>query len=238
MRPVRIPFSFVLNLYLIETRAGWVLVDCGAAGMFPWICRQLNKRGIPPHSLAAVVLTHAHADHAGTAAQFARIGVPVLAHIDDACFLRGEQPHPGYGGLAGRALHELEHRFARLRVGSVQDLADDQPLFGSPWQVVAAPGHTPGSIGLWHRDKGWLMSGDTLVTTFGRLRGPVPVFTADLSAGQKSALQLLDLEPKTILPGHGPPVAAARFGKLKAQLRGQVDCARQRTTRSVQVGTN
>jgi glyoxylase-like metal-dependent hydrolase (beta-lactamase superfamily II) len=51
-----------------------------------------------------VVLTHFHADHAGSAAEIAAwgSGVPVLAHQADAAYLRGAEPVHASGAGATR----------------------------------------------------------------------------------------------------------------------------------------
>jgi len=58
------------NGLLVECGATRVLVDCG----FPIkeTERRLARLGVPPDSLAAVVLTHEHSDHASGAERFAR----------------------------------------------------------------------------------------------------------------------------------------------------------------------
>jgi predicted metal-dependent RNase len=66
------------SCYQVETPAGTYLVDCGlnqgGGGQFP------DFRGLDPHAIDAVFLTHAHIDHTG--------GLPVLEHqnllADDA----------------------------------------------------------------------------------------------------------------------------------------------------------
>ena len=75
-----------------------------------------------------------------------------------------------------------------------------------------------GSLALWNKNSGELITGDTLVADWGTPKGPHPVYTADLPQAQASARALLDLEPKIICPGHGPVVSAGRFEKLRVEL--------------------
>lgn len=52
--------------YLLETEAGGILIDCGLfQGLKALRLRNRAPFPVPPSSLAAVVLTHAHLDHAG-----------------------------------------------------------------------------------------------------------------------------------------------------------------------------
>ncbi len=61
----------------------------------------------------------------------------------------------------------------------VQSLSAGQKIFGTEWRVVAAPGHTPGSLALYNKNTGDLLSGDTLVSDFDCPRANLSLFTAD-----------------------------------------------------------
>lgn len=211
----RITFFDFLNVYLLETPAGPVLVDSAAPGMMPWLRRALGRLGLAPRDLAGVVVTHFHRDHVGTALALSREGVPVHALAAEVPYLTGAATHPGYGPTwFGRMLHALETRvLGPLTFTDVRPLEDGESLFDSSWTVVAAPGHTPGSLALFDRDRGDLLSGDTLVNQLGRPRGPHPAYTADRDRALQSALALLDREPRRILPGHGRPVERSAFDR-------------------------
>ena len=120
--------------------------------------------------------------------------------------LRGEAPHSGYSGVAGRMLLTVEQLiFGKPSFPQVQSLEAGQRLFGSTWRVVAAPGHTPGSLALFNTETGDLLSGDTLISDFGCPRANTSLFTADSPKLVESALNLMSLEPKIIHPAHGKP---------------------------------
>ena len=63
------------------------------------------------------------------------------------------------------------------------------------------------------------MTGDTLTTSFGKPQGPHPAYTADLPRAMASAHMLLDMEPRTVYPGHGKVVAASAFERVRFDLR-------------------
>lgn len=206
MKLQRLTFYNALNVYLIDTRAGPVLVDSAIPGMFGWLRRALRRHGLSTRDLAGVVVTHFHIDHVGTALVLERLGVPVYALGADAAIMTKDAEHPGYGGAGGRVLRTLERTFLPdWRFRTVRPLEAGEDVLGSGWEVVPAPGHTPGSLALFHRDTGDLLSGDTLITDFRSPRGPHPLFTPDRCTANRSALALLDLEPKRIHPGHGVP---------------------------------
>jgi glyoxylase-like metal-dependent hydrolase (beta-lactamase superfamily II) len=213
-----------VNVYLLATPRGPVLVDSAAPGMFGWLVRALRRVDLAPQDLAAVVVTHFHIDHVGTAARLRRLGVPMYALCEEVPILTGSAPHPGYGGLAGRALLAAERAvFGDPRFADVRALRDGELLFDTSWRVLAAPGHTPGSLALFDEMSGDLLSGDTLVSDFAWPRGPHPLFTADYPRAAASALDLLARGPERIHPGHGKPLPAAAYDSVRDRLRRKLD---------------
>lgn len=207
-----------INVYLLSTPKGPVLVDSAAPGMFGWLVKALRKVGVAPEQLAGVVVTHFHIDHVGTAMALRRCGVPMYALAEEVPILTGDAPHSGYGGVAGRILLAAERVVFRPSFCGVQPLEAGQRLFDTTWRVVAAPGHTPGSLALFNQETGDLLSGDTLVSDFGCPRGPLPLFTADYKRSVQSAVDLLALEPKFIHPGHGRPMPLLAYARARERL--------------------
>ena len=76
---------FPSNCYVVPTGADGrcVLVDPGLGGEA--IEQALSLAGLSP---VAVVCTHGHFDHAGSAARFHRLGCPVYLHEPDLKTLR------------------------------------------------------------------------------------------------------------------------------------------------------
>src|SRR5689334_253337 len=85
------------NAYLVGAtdapHGPWVMVDAGLPGVADRILRAaLARRGRPPE---AIVLTHGHSDHAGSAAALASAwGIPVYAHPRELPFVTGRSPYP------------------------------------------------------------------------------------------------------------------------------------------------
>jgi glyoxylase-like metal-dependent hydrolase (beta-lactamase superfamily II) len=208
-----------INVYLISTPEGPVLIDSAAPGAFRWLLKSLHKVGIAPEQLAGVVVTHFHIDHVGTAMALQKYGVPVYALDIEVPILMGDAPHPGYGGMPGKFLLAAERLvFGNPSFLGVRSLSVGQKIFGTTWRVIAAPGHTPGSLALFNEDTGDLLSGDTLVSDFGCPRANLSMFTADQERLVESALNLMNLEPKYIHPGHGKPLPLSAYARTKHQL--------------------
>lgn len=210
-----------INVYLLSTPKGLVLIDSAAPGMFGWLTKSLRKVGVTPEHLAGVVVTHFHIDHVGTAMALQRRGIPMYALSEEVPILIGDAPHPGYenGSTAGRILQAAERLvFGNPSFSAVRSLEAGQKLFGTAWRVFAAPGHTPGSLALYNEETGDLLSGDTLVSDFGCPRANLSLFTADHQKLVESALNLMNLEPKYIHPAHGKPLPLLAYAKTQERL--------------------
>jgi glyoxylase-like metal-dependent hydrolase (beta-lactamase superfamily II) len=169
------------NTYLvIGAGRGAVLIDAGV--------------GAPPHladlhavldrhhaRLAAVVVTHAHADHVS--------GAPALAGLyPEAVFWKWPWPEED----------------ARYPV-SWRSLEDGMaiPLAGIDLRVLHTPGHSPDHVVL-QADGGTLFAGD-IVSAAGRVAIPVS-HGGNLGQYLASLERLLALEPRRLLPAHGPVI--------------------------------
>ena len=188
--------------------------------MWPWILWRLRAEGIGRNTLRGIVLTHNHIDHTGSAAALQSMGLEIMAHREEVPYLTGQIEMPGYGkGMMGKVLEQLDDTFLKPPAfKNIRSLESGQDVMGSHWQVVHAPGHSPGSLSLWNKQTGALMTGDTLTTSYGIPQGPHPVYTADLPRAMESARKLLDMEPRMIYPGHGRVVEASAFEKVRFEL--------------------
>ena len=144
--------------------------------------------------LRQIVITHAHIDHIGGAAQLKRVtGAPVLFHQADLPILAMLEMQAGWLGVATPEQVALDQSAEDgLAVG----------ISGLEAEVVHTPGHTPGSICLHFPKQELLLAGDTLFAgTVGR---------TDLPGGDTQQLlrslhtRLVPLPEATlVVPGHG-----------------------------------
>lgn len=174
--------------------------------------------------VAAIVLTHAHADHAGSAEWLrSRWGVPVLCHVEEAPLARGEVEQ----GISPRDIllnlwrpGVLPFAWNSVTKGSfdvepVEQVTtfDDRATLDVPGRptTVFTPGHTSGHVGFHLPERGVLFTGDALVTVdvwdLSR-RGPQvirPPFNHDHQETLASVARFASLEAAAVVPGHGRP---------------------------------
>ena len=143
----------------MQSGGTWVLVDTawrGRAELIRSAAETLFGADARPR---AIVLTHVHPDHAGSASELARMwDVTVYVHPD-------ELPLPPSGRIIG-ALVRVERNWM---FPSGQDgLSPIDPDAGGPglpdWQVIPTPGHTPGHLALFREADRALIPGDAVLT--------------------------------------------------------------------------
>ena len=205
---VRIPTAGAasINSYaFVEADGAVTLVDCGLKRAPGRIVAGLRAIGRHPGDVRRIVLTHAHTDHAGGAAELAaRTGAPVAVHDGDAAAVEAGR-HPPYDPSvrAARVLGRLPGgRFPPVRVD--ERLTDGQVLDGG-LRIVATPGHTPGSICLLHEPTATLIVGDTLFHRRRLRLCPHPI-CSDYRLNERSARRLGELEYDRVGFAHGTEI--------------------------------
>ena len=206
---------------------GVVLVDASVTGQHEAIIGALADRmGVPKDSLPLrqVLLTHAHADHYGSARELARrTGAALLGPADEADTFAGRRPLP-----APRVLERERPLFERITPDLVPPPPpvvldrEVQPGDALDWEIgaelVAAPGHTPGQLVVWIPTHRTLIAADALATHDGR--PVVGVFNVDPEQAARTATKLLEqLQPYRLCVAHGAP--------LTGDVRGQFDVAQE-----------
>jgi glyoxylase-like metal-dependent hydrolase (beta-lactamase superfamily II) len=94
--------------------------------------------------LAAIVITHAHADHFGGAGELKRrTGAPVLAPAFEAAVIENPLLEPVYLFAGAQPIQELEGKFILAQPCPVDGLLQPgrQALHGFEVEVIPAPGH-------------------------------------------------------------------------------------------------
>ncbi len=207
----RIPHigDFLNSFIVTESDGSVTLIDCGLKGGPKKILRALEDLGRHPNDVQRIVLTHAHSDHAGGAAQLVRASgvLGAEAHADDHPFLStGTAPPINAGPTAGRILNRLQDSTfepvplaGALSDGEILDVAGGM-------QVVHTPGHTPGHISLLIPGKELLLTGDCIMNPLGRRIYPFGVYCVSPKQNAASASLLGELEYSLAAFTHGTEI--------------------------------
>jgi len=148
---------------------------------------------------AAVLLTHAHVDHAMEAGAFAGADLPVYIHPADA--LAYDDPD-GWARGSGTPLTPATD-LRTFEDGDVLRLGG-----GVTVRVLHTPGHTPGSCCFEVEGDALLFSGDLV---FAGSIGRSDFANSDPDAMRRSLERFLTLpDVLEVLPGHGPRTTVAR----------------------------
>ncbi|HEY4300252.1 MAG TPA: MBL fold metallo-hydrolase [Candidatus Didemnitutus sp.] len=140
----------ISNCYLLAGPKP-VLVDTGTPGDLKRILATLKQHRVEVSSIALILLTHGHSDHAGCAAELRRrSGAPVAIHVGDAQLARtGQNGVLAAQETAGRMIRPFVNESYE---GFEPDVVFREGLSFEPYgirgRVVPTPGHTAGSVSL------------------------------------------------------------------------------------------
>lgn len=200
--------AHLLNCYLRLDPDGVTLVDTGwsdSAGLIADALAALDRR---PDDVKRIVLTHFHEDHCGAAAEIAAwSGAEVIAGVDDSSYIRGDEDGPI--PVLTEAERTLRPDFDAAPHGPAcrvdRTVADGDVLeFGGGAQVIAVPGHTPGSIALYLPADDAVLTGDAVAEVNGQVA--VGVFNTDRLAAVRAVRTIAATGARIAGFGHGEAI--------------------------------
>ncbi len=222
MKIVRVPIlpMYMVNAHLLIGTDGCILIDAGIPGSEQKVERALRKEKLTFKDIKLIIITHAHVDHAGSAARLRELtGAPILAHEGDAKHYSREEemtfcPTGRFARLFYRTGYILKpyEGFTPDLLVSGQQSVDLRP-YGVPGTVTHTPGHTAGSISV-ELESREAMVGDLIAS--GILLGGImrkdrakrPPFEDDPHRVAEELLRLIASGHRTFHLGHGGPIAA------------------------------
>lgn len=216
------------HIYFVRSGQSWVLIDAAWSNrglLIKQTVEQLFGENTRP---AAILLTHVHADHSGSALELARSwDLPLHVHPDEMPLTDGTY-RPEYADPIARWMIEplmrlMPRRAARMvaktSLGDAALALDAQTdLPGLPdWEAIPTPGHTPGHVAFFRPSDRVLIAGDAVLTlNFNslwdllrnkqRVSGPPRISTWNWPAAKESVAALAALEPNVLACGHGKPM--------------------------------
>ncbi|MFH8597213.1 MBL fold metallo-hydrolase [Streptomyces rimosus] len=150
--------------------------------------------------IGLVVNTHWHSDHVGGNALLQARGAGIAAGAPEAEAITRRDP-----GCC--AAEYLDQPVAPYTVDLPLDDGQTLRLGDTDWEVVRTPGHTPGHLALWQPEERLLVVGDALSDyDVGWVNLALDGAGAATTA-LASLKRMADLDPRVILPSHGPAPA-------------------------------
>lgn len=200
------------NVFLVREGDAAILVDSGSPGDWPALEAALRAEGIAPSALRLVVLTHAHADHAGLASRLQALGVPIaLGAADVAMASRGRDDPLRATSVLGEALRPfIDFPYPPFTpdvvVVAPLELADR----GLPHvRIEPMPGHTPGSLVVFAGVSDVLV-GDVMLGGLGGALGGATAgehyYQDDPHRNHCNVVRLLARGARRFYVGHGGPI--------------------------------
>ncbi|MCY9546363.1 MBL fold metallo-hydrolase [Lysinibacillus xylanilyticus] len=198
------PRIFPVNCYLVEEENELTLIDAALPYSAKSIIKAAESIGKP---ITKIIITHAHSDHIGALDTLKELlpDSQVCISSRDALLLEGNS------ALLPNEINTPIRGGIPKNIKTKPDLLLEEGDRVGSLEVIATPGHTPGSITLFDTRNRSLIAGDALVTR-GKLivtgvMNPLFPFPAlatwDKSTALKSAIKLRSLDPSLLAVGHG-----------------------------------
>ena len=200
--------------YLVEDKAGLTLIDTSTADAADGILRAIEELGRHPEDLHTIVGTHYHFDHVGNvAALVQRTGATFAVHEDDVEYIEARTPWMTFQShIIGGMMDRMAPEQTAIKIDRVLHDGDVLDAAGG-LEVLHAPGHTPGHIALYAKERETVFSGDAFMNVAG-LQLPPYGSTHDMSQAKASIRRLSGLPFEYALPGHGQPILSRASEKL------------------------
>lgn len=175
------------NIYVI----GDTVIDTGTGFNFTRLYSTIKMLKMGMGDVKKVINTHAHFDHIGGNGYF--LNADIAVHEADAEVVEKGDQEKSWADYFDGKLSPKPVKF-RLKEGDKIEAGELE------LEVIHTPGHTPGSICLYDRNKKILFSGDTIFSD--------GVGRTDTPGGNeedlvKSIEKIMGLQINTLLPGHG-----------------------------------
>jgi glyoxylase-like metal-dependent hydrolase (beta-lactamase superfamily II) len=212
--PITLNYFFGVNSYLLETEAGFNLIDTGFHKKRFKLEKELEKAGCKDGNLRLIILTHGHSDHVSNAAYLReKYGAQIAIHKSDAKMVEtGDMFVDAKGGVLFRlivsfmmliGLSSFEKFIPDIYLEDNEDLSN----YGLNAKVIHTPGHSKGSISILTSEKE-LFCGDII----GNTKNPEKTTLIDDDDQLNTSIKHIKaLETLMIYPGHGKPFKIDQF---------------------------
>lgn len=216
-----------VHAYLVDDGNGLTLFDTLYDDDANVVLAALAELGKTPAQLTSIVLTHAHKSHLGGLAALKKAtGATVYSHEWEEPIIAGRREAQRVSIWPKKPL-EVYYLQLGLALGKGKHVpcVVDRPLKEGdrvgPLEVVASPGHTPGSLSFHWRERKTLIVGDVIVT-WPRLEAGWQGLTLDQKENLRSIAKLSEAsDVEIVCSGHGGAVEQDGARVLRALAEGR-----------------
>jgi hydroxyacylglutathione hydrolase len=174
-----------------------ILFDPGLKNYLDVRFEEMKKDGIDPGDVRHVVNTHSHPDHFEGSLYFQDRGIPLGMHTEEISFFN--KLGPSFFQMFGMPFPRLDFNLP---------ISDGEwEVAGTRLEVYHTPGHSPGSICIYWKEKKTLVCGDLI---FEQSVGRVDFPGGDGNKLIESIRKMSQLEIEILLPGHMNIITGAR----------------------------
>ena len=195
------------------------LIDAGLMGKGTYKIQSIQKLGIDLSHIKRVIMTHTHLDHIGCLPEIQK-EIPhaeLWVHTKEAEPLEQGDDRCVYGMEMFKSMCQAQYGLEpdSFVFGVDRKLAGGETLEigGMAWEVLFIPGHPPGSVGLYNREKKILIPGDVVYADYAI--GRFDLHGASGTQHRDSLMALAGLEVDTLLPGHNRIVEGLPAGYIQ-----------------------
>jgi glyoxylase-like metal-dependent hydrolase (beta-lactamase superfamily II) len=191
--------NFVSNAGFIVTPAGVVVIDAlGSPALATSLLAEIKR--VTPVPVTHLIVTHYHADHIYGLQVFKAAGVRILAHVKGRDYVGSDAARLRLEASRQELAPWIDTNTRVVPADQWLDGRSDLALGGTRIQIQPmGPAHTPEDLAVYMPGEGVLFAGDLV------FRGRIPfVGQADSGRWVKALGDMLALNPKVVVPGHGP----------------------------------
>ena len=207
----------IIHPVVLKDNNEMILVDCGYTGFMPIIEDAFKSENLDCNQLTKILITHHDHDHMGALADFKEKypNIEIIASEIEAPYISGEKK-----SLRLEQAEELQNNLSEeqkefgkafceilksVKPVNVDILVNDGEVMD--WcggcEIVGTPGHTPGHISLYLKDKRIIITGDAAALENNQRVIANPQFTLDIENANKSISKILDYDAETYICYHG-----------------------------------
>ena len=212
-----IPDSHVYVIGLPDSK-DLSLVDAGLMGKGGYKVKSVAKLGMPLEDIKRIIMTHTHLDHIGCLGEIME-QVPhaeLWVHEEEANPLEQGDERGVYGMDMFQSMCKSQYNLkpGAFKFDVTRKLQGGETLEigGMSWEVLHIPGHSAGSIALYHPEQKVLIPGDTVYADYAI--GRFDLHRADPGALSRSLMRLAELDVEVLLPGHNRIVKGVKPGYI------------------------